>query len=240
MKIAIVIPTYYRKDGNTSKYLTRALDSVFNQTYQNFKIFLMGDKYENEIEVLEILKKYDGKKIFFTNLLEAKERDNYLIPRAIWLYGGVNATNIGIEMALNEGYEYICHLDHDDWWSNDHLDEISKCINETNSNWICTKSTRLSPNNYLPNILTKKKYNEFLPSSSSLIHSSVCMNFKEIPLRYRDLYLETGKVGLPADADLWERTKEFLTSNSQTGIFIDKLTCYHEEEGFSKTINFYS
>jgi glycosyltransferase involved in cell wall biosynthesis len=115
MKIAIVIPTYYRKDGNTSKYLTRALDSVFNQTYQNFKIFLMGDKYENEIEVLEILKKYDGKKIFFTNLLEAKERDNYLIPRAIWLYGGVNATNIGIEMALNEGYEYICHLDHDDW-----------------------------------------------------------------------------------------------------------------------------
>jgi len=38
MKLSIVIATYYRKDGSTKKYLTKALDSVFNQTYQDFKI----------------------------------------------------------------------------------------------------------------------------------------------------------------------------------------------------------
>lgn len=234
MKLGIVISTYYRKDGSTLKYLTRALDSIFNQTYQNFKIFLIGDKYENENEVLELLKKYDSKKIFFTNLSEAKERDNYIDPRAIWSYGGVNAVNIGIGMALEEDYEYICHLDHDDWWSNNHLEEISNCINNTKSNWICTKSTYMNPNVFLPNLITDKKYTNFLPSSSALIHSSVCMNFKEITLRYRDIFLETGNIGLPADADLWERTRELLTSIGQTGIFINTLTCYHDEEGFSK------
>jgi hypothetical protein len=59
------------------------------------------------------------------------------------------------------------------------------------------------------------------------------MNFKEINLKYRDLYLEAGKVGLPADADLWERTREFLEKKGETGVLINKLTCFHDEEGFS-------
>ncbi len=233
MKLGIVIATYFKNDGSTLKYLTRALDSVFDQTNQNFKIFLIGDKYENENEVLELLKKYDNKKIFFTNLSEAKERDNYTNKNAIWSYGGVNAINYGINLALNDGYNYICHLDHDDWWEKNHLEEISMCIDSTKTLWVCTKSTFINPNKFLPKLITDTKYTNFLPKSSSLIHSSVCMNFEKITLRYRDIFLETGRVGLPADADLWERTREFLTSIDQTGIFINTLTCYHDEEGFS-------
>lgn len=234
MKLAIVVATYYRKDGQTSQYLIRALDSVFKQTYENFKIFVIGDRYEKETEILEIIQKYDSEKIFFTNLPEAKERDNYIDPKVIWSYGGVNAINFGLEIALSQGYDYVCHLDHDDWWSPNHLEEISKCIDSTKTLWVCTKSTYMNPNIFLPKLVTDKKYTNFLPSSSSLIHSSVCMNFKEITLRYRDVFLETGNIGLPADADLWERTREFLISIGQTGIFIDTVTCYHDEEGFSK------
>jgi hypothetical protein len=25
---------------------------------------------------------------------------------------------------------YVCHLDHDDWWNNNHLEEINKKIKE--------------------------------------------------------------------------------------------------------------
>lgn len=232
-KFGIVISTYRREDGSTPEVLKRALDSVFNQTYQNFKVFLVGDRYEGENEVLELLKNYDSNKISFVNLKEAKERDNHKEKRAIWSYGGVNAINYGLGVLLNEGYEYICHLDHDDWWSLNHLEEFNKCLNIKTYNWLCTKSTYRNPNVFLPKIDGDTEYIDFQPRSSALIHSSVCMNFKEINLQYRDLYLETGKIGLPADADLWERTREFLESKSQTGVFINKLTCFHEEEGFS-------
>jgi len=40
MKLAIIISTYYRKDGRSSSFLTRALNSIANQTYQDYKIFL--------------------------------------------------------------------------------------------------------------------------------------------------------------------------------------------------------
>jgi 3-oxoacyl-[acyl-carrier-protein] synthase-3 len=46
-KFSIVIPTYQRKDGSTPFYLKRCLDSIFKQDYSNFKIFIIGDKYEN-------------------------------------------------------------------------------------------------------------------------------------------------------------------------------------------------
>ena len=47
---------------------------------------------------------------------------------ALWSYGGVNAMNYGVTKSLENGYEYICHLDHDDWWLPNHLFEINKCI----------------------------------------------------------------------------------------------------------------
>ena len=51
MKLAISTSTYKRKDGGTPNLLKRALDSIFNQTHQDFKIFLIGDRYEDENEI---------------------------------------------------------------------------------------------------------------------------------------------------------------------------------------------
>jgi glycosyltransferase involved in cell wall biosynthesis len=229
-KIGIVIPTYYRVDGETSKYLKRALDSVFNQTYQNFKIFLIGDRYEKLEEINEIVSSYDNEKLLFNNLEIAKERDNYTNKYAIWSYGGVNATNVGIDISLSENYDYICHLDHDDFWLNNHLECINKCINETQSEWMCTTSLYVN-NRLLPVNNTDLIHSNFLPKSSSLIHSSVCMNFNKIPLRYRDIFKETGSVGLPADADLWERCRDYIIKNGLQSTHINQLTCYHIEEG---------
>jgi glycosyltransferase involved in cell wall biosynthesis len=230
--ISIVIPTYYRKDGFTITYLKRAIDSVFNQTYQNFKIYLIGDRYEKEIEIVEFLKNYD-ERIFFKNLEIAKERDIYNDKWAIWSYCGVNATNVGIDISLSEDNEYICHLDHDDCWGENHLELINKCINDTKSDWICTKSYYVN-NRILPTVNSNSLYVEFLPKSSTLIRSSVCMNFKNIPLRYRDIFDETGVVGLPSDADLWERCRDYILQNNLKSTHINEVTCYHIEEGFER------
>ena len=234
MKLSIVIATYYRKDGSTKECLTKALDSVFNQTYQDFKVYLIGDKYENNDEIIEIVSKYDSNKIYFENLSYAKERDLYSDKWVIWSYGGVNAVNIGIDKSLSDGYEYICHLDHDDYWETTHLEEINKCIELTGSDWICTKSTYNNPRNFLPKINSDELYVPFYPTYAGLIHSSVCMNFRKIPLKYRDIFEETQKLGLPADGDLWERTKGYIISNNLISICINKLTCHHDEEGFER------
>jgi glycosyltransferase involved in cell wall biosynthesis len=232
IKLAVVIATYQRKDGKTPFFLKRALDCIFEQTHNNFKVFLIGDKYEDNDEILSIISNYNKNKLYFENLPYAKERDSYQ-GWGLWSYGGVNAINIGINTALSEGYEYICHLDHDDMWSNDHLLEISKCIEITNSDWICTKSKYLT-HRTLPEINCPEFYTEFLPKGKSLIHSSVCMNFKTIPLKYRDILGETGIVGEPADADLWDRCREYIYNNNLKSYVINKITCFHEEEGYER------
>lgn len=227
--------TYERKDGSTPVYLKRALDSIFNQTHQDFKVFLIGDKYDTEKDVLDLLTDYDSDKIVFKNLSYAKERDNYLDNKmALWSYGGVNAVNIGVQDSLDNGYEYICHLDHDDWWLPEHLYEINKCIEETNADWVCTKSTYSSSQQYLPITNNTDEYQLFYPRYAGLIHSSVCMNFKKISLQYRDLFDLNQSVGLPSDGDLWERCRMVIKSLDLKSLFINKLTCRHDEEGFER------
>jgi glycosyltransferase involved in cell wall biosynthesis len=234
MELSISIATYQRADTKTPFYLKRALDSIFDQTYSNFKIFLIGDKYENSSEINDIVSQYPSDKLHFENLNVAKERDNYTDKKAVWSYGGVNAVNHSIRVAQAEGFKYICHLDHDDHWKPNHLAEINNCIIRTGADWMCTKSTHITPIRILPDFYSQSKFVEGYPISSKLIHSSVCMNFKKIPLLYRDLYAETGKVGLPADADLWERSRDFIKKNNLKSYYINEFTCYHDEEQYSK------
>jgi glycosyltransferase involved in cell wall biosynthesis len=234
MKFAVSIATYMRPDGKTPFYLERALTSVFEQKHKDFKVFVIGDNYANLTEINKLLLKFPSNMLFFENLPIAKEREAYSDKKLVWLYGGVTAVNHSISKALNESFEYVCHLDHDDYWEKDHLFEINECIKETSALWVCTKSTHGTTGQILPNFQHDSKILEAYPASSKLSHSSVGMNFKEIPLRYRDVFAQTGKAGLPADADLWERTRLYLIENKLKSYYINSLTCHHDEEGYSK------
>lgn len=233
MNLGIVISTYMRKDNKTLELLKRALNSVFSQTHKDFKIFLIGDRYENQEEINNLVSIYPADKLYFENLPFAAERDNYTDKYVLWSYGGVNAVNYGLDVAMTNGYEYICHLDHDDYWSNTHLEEISKCLQHTNSDWVCTKSKYISDLIY-PTYNCSNIYCDFIPIPGGLIHSSTCMNFKKIPLKYRDLYKETGTIGIPADADLWSRVASFVQKNNFKTTLINKITCFHIEEGYER------
>jgi hypothetical protein len=231
LKIGIVIPTYQRQDGLSFVYLTNALNSIKNQTFKDYKVFLIGDRYEDNDEFIKIATSIiDSDKIYYENLPFAEERDKYGDNNlALWRYGGVNATNHGIEISLSQGYDYICHLDHDDTWESNHLSLISNTITKTDASFVFTKSKH--KNSIFPNITSDDEIIEILPKNEALIHSSVCMNFKEIPLRYRDIFKETGVIGLPADGDLWNRVREWIIKNDLKSYLINKMTCVHEKEG---------
>lgn len=230
MKIGIVIPTYQKIDGSTPSLLTRTLNSIKNQTHSDYKVFLIGDKYDNDAEFTHLATSIiDSDKICYVNLPVAVEREKYPIgSHQLWCAGGVNATNYGIEKSLSEGINYICHLDHDDFWQSNHLDLINKVIEEREAAFVYTCSTYM---NYgvLPRVEINGTISISLPSPTNLIHSSVCMDFNKIPIRYRDTFFETGNP-YPGDADLWSRVHEYILNNNLNSFLIHSVTCNHLTE----------
>ena len=227
MKFGIIITTYYRPDGRTKNFLTRALTCVRNQIHQDYKVYLIGDKYQDDTEFLEIAQSIiDPDKIYFENLTLAKERDQYLGGEKLWCSGGVSARNYGIEKCISDGFEYVCNLDHDDIWSPEHLSSINNIlITNPQYNFILSKCNYR--NLYIVPLYSRP--GDFYPQEGDTIHSATCLNFKLIPLRYRDVFAETGQV-YPSDADLWNRVSQFLKSQNQTGFLLDKVTVMLDKE----------
>jgi predicted O-methyltransferase YrrM len=227
-KIAIRVVTYQRSDGSTPKYLERTLNSIKNQTFQNYQVFLTGDKYENHKELEELSKIIDPEKLSFENLPEANERKKYQSGSSmLWCAGGVHAINHTINKILSAGLTWTCHLDHDDWWDNNHLEEFHKIISTHDEKIIFMSSLATHTNaEILPRHQSSGK---FYPIARNIIHSATCFDWSKIPLRFRDVYEETGKA-YPADAAMWTALSDFMLLHGKVGFLTDKVTCHHEEE----------
>ena len=72
--IGIVIATYPRPDGKTPFFLNRALKSIEEQIYKDYKVFIIGDGYPGD-ELTGIISKYS--KIVCFNLSYSVERVKY-------------------------------------------------------------------------------------------------------------------------------------------------------------------
>ena len=217
MKLAIVTPTYRKKDGKTKLHLTATLESVFNQTHTDYKVFLVGDNYDNREEFIELSKILDLSKIWAYNLPYAKERSKYS-GRQLWVSGGVHASNVGIDQALKEGYDYVCHLDHDDIWTSNHLELISNAIEETGANFISTRCGNGWPAMQSTGFLTKWR-----PLPNKIFKSITCVNYRHFSLRFRNMIEVENKV-YASDADMWNRINKIMTSNNEWGYVINEST----------------
>lgn len=232
MKFGIVIATYRRADKKTPFYLNRTLDSILKQTFQNYKVFLIGDNYDNNDEFNEFGLNFDTNKFYSENLPIAIERKKYYNEkRKLWCSGGCNASNYGIDIALSENIDYICRLDHDDWWETTHLENFKLLIETHKPDWMCSKSNHIK--GVLPDINDNELYIKYIPKPGNLIKSSTCINQKTIPLRSRDVFAETGKI-VPGDADLWDRMGKYIKDSNLKSYLINQITCNHIEEGYTK------
>jgi len=235
MTLGVTIHTYQRADGQTPYLLMRAISSVANQSYQNFKIFIVGDKYENNSEFEDIINGFVdiADKIVCENLSFAHERDKYLGVNntALWNCGGANALNHANNLAKANGITKVCHLDHDDIWLPNHLELIAKAITEKNKPaFIHTLSQYLS-NPVFPQMVVDGQAVEHYPSYCNLVHSSVYMDLEQLHLPYRDMYKEMGII-FPSDGDMWERITEKATAENLKCYVIRQVTCNHEKENY--------
>jgi len=228
MNIAITTATYQRPDGGTPEYLARALNSIKEQHHQDFKLFLIGDNYEDNDE-FEFLATsvLDPEKVYFENLPVAEERSIYT-GHNLWCSGGVNAMNTGIQRALEQGFDWIAHLDHDDYWKDNHLQSVNSVIDGyPDANFAFTASTHKGLTTILPyGTNLDGQIHSRAPVQTQAIHSTFFFNTKEIEIRYRDCAAEVG-VAYPADADFLDRLNQLEHLKSY---FVDELTCFQPQE----------
>lgn len=233
MNLAISIATYQRKDGSTPKYLTRALESIKNQTYQNFKVFLIGDRYDNDNEFTDLATSIlKSEQIYFENRSVAPERDLYAAgSKELWCSGGVAAYNYAIDCALTQGYDYVCHLDHDDYWDIHHLEFINQVIEHDPNSGLVFSCAKHFNGMILPRgVPSDSIVYQRRPIPADTVHSSVCVNHRLIPLKYRDVFAAEGRV-LEADMDMWSRVWEYLNENPGIASYlINAVTCFHDIE----------
>lgn len=126
-RFGIIVATYKRKDGTTPQRLTEAIESIKNQKYQNFKIYLMGDYYEDPSEIKHIQESFDPNKFLFENVSVPGERFRFY-GKDLWHSGSNFVANIAINKAIRDGMTHMSRLDHDDVWLPNHLSNVAKAL----------------------------------------------------------------------------------------------------------------
>ena len=111
--ISIIVPIY-----NVEKYLRQCLDSIQDQSYQNFECLLINDGSPDNSA--DICKEYVDKDARFHYF----EKEN----------GGLaSARNFGIKYSKGK---YITFIDSDDWVESDYLEVLHSKIKEYNTDFV--------------------------------------------------------------------------------------------------------
>jgi glycosyltransferase involved in cell wall biosynthesis len=263
MKIAIVTATYKKGDGSTPSLLKRAITSVLKQSHTDWKYFIIGDAYEDQEEFNSFQEWIPSDKLYTENLPISVERETYPVGIDRWHVSGITPVNVGIQKALEQGFDYVALLDHDDIWYADHLELINEAIEKTHSPFIFTRGNYKVYNYALEKEqiwgIPCQDFNSYLfdqmcvnqeqrinlnygigsypcyVASTMFIKTSVCIDCKTITLRMRDRLAETGKGGV-GDADWWSRIREkMIHGEYEPALWIDHITCANIDEGYSKS-----
>jgi len=92
-KLAVLMPTY-----NAAAYLNESIDSILNQSFTDFDLYIYDDCSSDNTE--EIISEYKDSRVYYR-----KNRVNSGIAKTL---------NLGLDELLPH-YEYIARMDADDW-----------------------------------------------------------------------------------------------------------------------------
>lgn len=242
----------------TPKVLEDALKSVKNQKYNNWKVYIVADKYEgDDQEIKDVMSEIiPDNKIEYKNRLTPGERNNKKwSTKQIRFTAGCGALNDSLEMAKRDGIDYIVRLDHDDKWSPNHLEVLAKAYTQfSDLGFVFTRSKKkITAHNTSKTVfmqpqqdgikmeLNNKGYGDNDTSHSAVSwRPSITGN-----LRYRNPDQQkntepkrtakgpTGSGGiLPADWDMFKRVMDSVKSKDKNYMYIPKVTSfYRNREG---------
>ena len=106
-KISVIVPIY-----NGESYIERCINSILNQTFQDFELILIDDgSKDNSLEMLKKFEQIEKIKVYYQNNK-----------------GPSAARNKGIEKAIGK---YLIFIDIDDWIEDDYIEIL---LNEIENN----------------------------------------------------------------------------------------------------------
>lgn len=228
MKFAVYITTYQKPNGESIPLVMRALKSIENQTYKNYSLYVICDAYSDQAQIEYIKAEVESKKGYFFNIKESYGLTHYRNDlKKRWSTGGLNATTHAIEKILSDGLDWVCKLDHDDIWKPNHLQVMYERLSKANNDVVFA----ISRGKFGKKILPVEKYaiNDYHLNRGAFFHSSTCINFSKIKLRYEDPFKKGAN--MPGDAWLWIRLKKYLKANSFRAVYIPIITLIRDSEG---------
>jgi glycosyltransferase involved in cell wall biosynthesis len=231
MKFGIMMKTYKRKKRDSKSLAERSLKSILNQTYQNYKVFLIGDKYEDQEEFEYIASLIPKDKIIAINLKVAVERDDpKLKGHCLWYSAGVNSTKFALNKMKEDGIIYYSRLDDDDYWLPNHLETIKSGYEKfPKSSFVYTRSKYRGF--YLPrkSHTVKLGYNNLFPQPKDVVPSTMSWRLDHIDLPPRTV-AEQGRV-FPADADQMIRLKKICINKKLNILHMPVTTMVYDQGG---------
>lgn len=145
-KISIVIPMYNTKFS----YFVELIDSINNQTYQNFEVCLADSSKIPDVQIQKYIQELNSNKIVYKNISQN--------------LGISENTNVAISFSTGD---YVAFCDHDDVISINALYEVVKAINSSDADFIYTdedilengirKNPHFKPD-FSPDLLTSYNY----------------------------------------------------------------------------------
>lgn len=237
MIFGITMPTYYRPDGSSYMLVSYAIKSLLKQKYQNWKLYFIGDRYEDDGEFRKLAAMVPSSKIFAINLPVAVERDTGLTGRALARAGGANAANVALAEQRKDGINITCELDDDDIWLPSHLRHLhSAYTNYPESVFVCTQAQFYildKTNGKLqltgkrgvkrPNSVLPLAYNNLIPCQRAIVHSAMSWNLNYIPFNY------TASTVISGDAYMLNRIGELCVAKGYKTLYVAKTTVMHTE-----------
>jgi glycosyltransferase involved in cell wall biosynthesis len=196
VKFGVLTVTYRRPDGKTPKYLKETVQSLLDQKHDNWKLYLIGDDYENEEELAEILAMVPKNKLVYENLDLPGERLRFK-GHDLWLSGSNGAANIALKKMKGDGIEWFARLDHDDYWKPDHLTNFAKAIGDNDnlkfmSSGSVVKRYKSGSDSYIRPVVMENGGVSYSPKNVNTLkdcwHSALCWNIKDLGnLQYRNV-----------------------------------------------------
>lgn len=212
-KISVLLPNY-----NNGPFLKVALDSIFNQSYQNFIIYLVDDcSTDNSIEIAESY--HDGRLVILKNL-----------------------KNLGIVATMNIGLEkiettYFIRMDGDDISTPDRFEKLIDFMESHPTIGVCSSDIRMfgKENDLLTferNPMVNKAnliFGHAIGHASSIFRTCI---FKQHQITYRDLYWRM------EDYDLFCQLKDVTLTTSISGeLYLYRRETYNDNPEITERKN---
>ena len=136
--ISVIVPLY-----NSEEYIGDCLESILNQTFQNFEVIVVDDcSTDNSCAVVESYVEKFGGRLKFAKTKKNSGGGGY-VPR-----------NIGLKLAVGE---YVAFVDSDDMLLLNGLEEMYKLAKENDADFVnCTKNYELSADGMELNVFNLK------------------------------------------------------------------------------------